>query len=208
MSSMIFLSKQTRLHKVPAGYKMVSLMGMLLILAMLPAQFWTILAHLGCLVAVYGFGQIGFGVLAKIVWGLRWIALFIFVPQVIFADIDIATVTTVRIMSAIALASVLTLTISTLDMLATIEKGFGWLRIVRASPERFSLMLVITLTTIPFLAQLVAERSLAYRARGVSILNVWGIVSFFVSALVYSDERSEALIARGVDERFSDETFA
>ncbi|MFI6391962.1 energy-coupling factor transporter transmembrane component T family protein [Nonomuraea sp. NPDC050547] len=137
-------------------------------------------------------------------WGqirpVRWFALALFVTQLLLADLPAATVTTMRVVLMVALAGLVTLTTPASVMLAALERGLAPLRLVRVDPFRVSLMLTLTLRSVPLLTDLARRVREAQRARGVS----WSVRAFavplVVGALRHADALGEALSARGLDD--------
>ncbi|MFX9038907.1 hypothetical protein ABTN43_20165, partial [Acinetobacter baumannii] len=74
------------------------------------------------------------------------------IGQVIFLGIEPAVINTVRVLAAVAAASVLALTTRVTALLGALEVGLAPLRFVRIDPERTALLLVVTFATIPVLA--------------------------------------------------------
>ncbi|MFI6322315.1 energy-coupling factor transporter transmembrane component T family protein [Nonomuraea sp. NPDC050556] len=131
---------------------------------------------------------------------IRWFAVALFATQVIFADVPTAITATVRIVLAVAMAGLVTLTTPTSVMLATIERGLAPLRLLKIDPFRISLLLTLTLRTVPLLSDLATRVREAQRARGVT----WSVRAFavplVVGALRHADALGEALSARGLDD--------
>lgn len=131
---------------------------------------------------------------------VRWFAVALFATQAIFVDVPTAVTSTVRIVLAVAMAGLVTLTTPTSVMLATVERALQPLRLLKIDPFRISLLLTLTLRTVPLLSELATRVREAQRARGVT----WSVRAFavplVVGALRHADALGEALSARGLDD--------
>ncbi|MFI6501252.1 energy-coupling factor transporter transmembrane component T family protein [Nonomuraea typhae] len=131
---------------------------------------------------------------------VRWFAAVLFVTQLLLAGLPEAVATSTRVVLMVALAGLVTLTTPASVMMATLERGLTPLRLLKVDPFRVSLMLTLTLRSVPLLADLAQRVRDAQRARGVS----WSLRAFavplVVGALRHADALGEALSARGLDD--------
>ena len=85
-------------------------------------------------------------------------------------------------------------------MMTALERGLSPLRRVGVDPFRLSLLLSLTIRSVPVIADLAARVREAQRARGVE----WSMRAFavplVVGALRHADALGEALSARGLDD--------
>ncbi|WP_214316640.1 energy-coupling factor transporter transmembrane component T family protein [Nonomuraea sediminis] len=132
----------------------------------------------------------------KAAWGqirpLRWFAVLLFCSQLLFADLPTAISSTLRVVLAVALAGLVTLTTPTSELLAWLDR--------RGVPPRVSLLLSLTLRSVPVMTELAVRVREAQRARGVERSVRAFAVPLLVSALRHADALGEALNARGVDD--------
>ncbi|MFI6182396.1 energy-coupling factor transporter transmembrane component T family protein [Nonomuraea sp. NPDC051191] len=187
------------LHRLPAGVKLAGLALSCTALVLLRPP----VALAGAAVvaaALYASARVGGRAAWAQVRPVRWFAVVLFVVQLVFADLDAAVSSTLRVALAVALAGLVTLTTRTADMLATLERGLSPVRFVGLDPFRLSLLLSLTVRSVPVVASLATRVREAQRARGVERSVRAFAVPLVVGALRHADALGEALSARGLDD--------
>ena len=186
------------LHRTPAGVKI--LLFMLVSLAITLAGSTPGALPIAVLVAVAGYLLAGFGLreLARQVFVVRWLVLFMLVAQVIFLPPVIAITNTGRVLAVIVLAALITLTTRIPELLDAIDRALSPLRRVGVNPAAVGLLLAMTITTIPVIAGFAATIREAQRARGVPVRLATFAVPLLVMSLKHADDLADALAARGV----------
>lgn len=190
------------LHRMPAGRKIALLALVAIAVAALPSSW--LACGIGLVTAIVGYATVGWGTraglaeLARQVWGLRWLLAFTAVVQAVFAGVEPAAATTVRIAVSLAVAALLPLTTPAAAVLEALERILAPLSWMGMDAARAALLLSVALTTIPVLARLAAEVREAQRARGVRPAIHRGMLPFLVLTLRHADQLGEALAARGV----------
>ncbi|MEU5863378.1 energy-coupling factor transporter transmembrane protein EcfT [Nonomuraea sp. NPDC047529] len=187
------------LHRLPAGVKLAGLALSCTALVLLRPP----VALAGAAVvaaALYASARVGGRAAWAQVRPVRWFAVVLFVVQLVFADLDAAVSSTLRVVLAVALAGLVTLTTRTADMLATLERGLSPVRLVGLDPFRLSLLLSLTVRSVPVVASLATRVREAQRARGVERSVRAFAVPLVVGALRHADALGEALSARGLDD--------
>lgn len=181
------------------GLKLVGLAAFCTVLVVVRSPVW-LGAACGVVVVFYAISRVSVSGLWAQVRPVRWFAVALFATQVIFVDVPTAVTSTLRIVLAVAMAGLVTLTTPTSAMLATIERGLTPLRFVGVDPFRVSLALTLTLRSVPLLSDLATRVREAQLARGVR----WSFRAFavpmVVGALRHADALGEALSARGLDD--------
>jgi biotin transport system permease protein len=187
------------LHRLPAGAKLAGLAAACTVLVLLRAP--VALAAAGVLVAaLYALSRVGVAAAWAQVRPVRWFAVALFGMQVVFADLDGAISTTLRVVLAVALAGLVTLTTRTAAMMRTLERCLSPARFVGLDPFRLSLLLSLTVRSVPVVASLAGRVREAQRARGVERSLRAFAVPLVVSSLRHADALGEALSARGLDD--------
>ncbi|GLW22422.1 energy-coupling factor transporter transmembrane protein EcfT [Microbispora triticiradicis] len=187
------------LHRLPAGVKLAGLAVCCTVLLLLrpPAALAAAAAVVAALYAVSGVG-------AAAAWAqvrpVRWFALALFGMQLVVADLSGAVSSTLRVVLAIALAGLVTLTTRTSDLMAFLERCLAPARFAGLDPFRLSLLLSLTLRSVPVVAELATRVREAQRARGVERSPRAFAVPLVVGALRHADALGEALAARGLDD--------
>ncbi|WP_405084692.1 energy-coupling factor transporter transmembrane component T family protein [Microbispora sp. NBC_01389] len=186
-------------HRLPAGVKLAGLAVCCTVLLLLrpPAALAVAAAVVAALYAVSGVGVTAAWAQVRPV---RWFALALFGVQLVVADLAGAVSSTLRVVLAIALAGLVTLTTRTGDLMAFLERCLAPARFAGLDPYRLSLLLSLTLRSVPVVAELATRVREAQRARGVERSPRAFAVPLVVGALRHADALGEALAARGLDD--------
>lgn len=150
--------------------------------------------------ALYAVSGVGVAAAWAQVRPVRWFALALFGVQLVVADLAGAVSSTLRVVLAIALAGLVTLTTRTGDLMAFLERCLAPARFAGLDPYRLSLLLSLTLRSVPVIAELATRVREAQRARGVERSPRAFAVPLVVGALRHADALGEALAARGLDD--------
>ncbi|MEU8195993.1 energy-coupling factor transporter transmembrane protein EcfT [Microbispora amethystogenes] len=187
------------LHRLPAGVKLAGLAVCCTVLLLLrpPAALAVAAVVVAVLYAVSGVGVTAAWAQVRPV---RWFALALFGVQLVVADLSGAVSSTLRVVLAIALAGLVTLTTRTADLMAFLERCLAPARFAGLDPYRLSLLLSLTLRSVPVVAELATRVREAQRARGVERSPRAFAVPLVVGALRHADALGEALAARGLDD--------
>lgn len=185
------------LHRRTAAQKLAALPILAIAVVAIP---WPWLIGVSAIAVVALFRSAGFG--AATLWSqvrpLRWIVLILVLFQGLTRDWETATLVTGKLVITVALASLLTLTTRTTDLLDVLERVLE--RVPRVDAERVALVFALTLRAIPVVAGLATDVRDAQRARGAGTdIRAYG-VPLVVRSLRYSDALGEALVARGLDD--------
>jgi biotin transport system permease protein len=187
------------LHRLPAGAKLAGLAVSCTALLLLRSP-----AALAGAAAVVALLYIVSGVGAAAAWAqvrpVRWLALILCGVQLLYAGPSGAVSAALRVVLAVALAGLVTLTTRTEALMACLERCLAPARFVGLDPFRLSLLLSLTLRSVPVVAGLVVRVREAQRARGVERSMRAFAVPLVVSALRHADALGEALAARGLDD--------
>lgn len=192
-------------------------MGLLLLLGTMLFFISSLPVLAGCLlltVALYRVADIDARTLWTHFYPVAWLLLFVFVGQIIFNHWSSALAVVLRLIVLVLLATLVTLTTRTSDMMDTIvvvlrpvlsrggrdKKGRGLFSTrLDLSPEKLSLMLMLTIRYIPMLFQQYMELRNAQRARGVNPGSVTLILPLLIRALRLTDQLAEAIDARAYE---------
>lgn len=185
-------------HRAPALVKLGLLAVIVTTVALLPS-----LPALGAasvvVVALFALARVPFRVAWRQVSPILWILAFAVPVQWIFAGWEAAAIMGVRLVLAVALAAVYTLTTpvtATLDAMQVLLRPFRrWI-----DADRVGLALALAIRCVPLLADLVREVLDARKARGAEGSPTAFAVPVIVRALRTADHLGEALMARGVDD--------
>lgn len=186
-------------HRAPAGLKLALLA--LACTALLLARTPLLVAGSAVVVA-------GLFALARIepaaAWTqlrpLRWFVVVLVVVQLVIADLSTAVTLTGRLVLAVALAALVTLTTRTTDLMAALERALRPLRRVGVDPSRVSLTMSLALRSVPVVAAIAGRLREARWARGGRRSARAFAVPLVVGVLRHADAMGEALRARGLDD--------
>ncbi|TDD73198.1 energy-coupling factor transporter transmembrane protein EcfT [Jiangella aurantiaca] len=186
-------------HRTPAGLKLAVLAA-----ACTALVFARSLVAVGVatavVVALYALARVG----VRAAWGqlrpLRWLVVVLLVVQVLIADLPTAVALTARLVLAVALAALVTLTTRTTDLMAALERALRPLRRAGVDPGRVSLLMSLALRSVPVVAGIAGRIREARCARGRERSVRAFAVPLVVGVLRHADAMGEALQARGLDD--------
>jgi len=184
-------------HRAPTGVKLLLAAALALLISLWPHTWQTALASLALVFALFAVGGFGPRTWWRQVWAIRWIVLLVVAMQLVFATPLAALVTTTRIASVVLLASLLTLTTRTQDLLDALQRALSPLRRIGVDPWRVAFTLSLTIALVPVVGDFSRRIREAQRARGVR-LGFRSVVPLLVMALRHADDVADALTARGV----------
>ncbi|WP_221584111.1 energy-coupling factor transporter transmembrane protein EcfT [Microbacterium sp. G2-8] len=185
------------LHRLSAGTKLAGLAVLALVASLFPHTVWTAAGAFAITFVLFLLGGLGGATWARQLWAAKWIIAFLLVTQVIFLDAETAVIGTVRVVSVVLLAAVVTMTTPTGEMIDVLQRLLEPLRRVGVDPWRVAFTLSLTIAVIPVIASLAARIREAQRARGVR-LGPRAIVTLLVLSLRHADDMGDALTARGL----------
>ena len=186
------------LHRAPAGLKLLALVALALAISLYPHDLASLGTVVAGVVALHLAARLPPATLPKQLWQARWIVVVMVVTQLVFLTPWDALVNTVRVVSIVLLAGLLTLTTRSEDLLIALETGLRPLARIGVDPRRVGLTLSLAIAMLPVVAGIAARVRDAERARGVR-LGPRIVVPVLVLALRHADDVADALTARGVD---------
>lgn len=186
------------LHRAPPGLKLLALFALALAISLYPHDLASLGTVVAGVVALHLAARLPPATLPKQLWQARWIVVVMVVTQLVFLTPWDALVNTVRVVSIVLLAGLLTLTTRSEDLLTALETGLRPLARIGVDPRRVGLTLSLAIAMLPVVAGIAARVRDAERARGVR-LGPRIVVPVLVLALRHADDVADALTARGVD---------
>ncbi|TQO23484.1 energy-coupling factor transporter transmembrane component T family protein [Paramicrobacterium agarici] len=194
-----YRARDSILHRLPAGAKLVGLIVVVLIVAVPPPSLWNLGGGAALVVACFIGARLGLGELWRQILGIRWLIVVIVIVPMLFLPIPTVAATAARVVIVLLLAAVVTLTTRTTEILDAVQRALQPLRRFGVNPDRIGLMLALTIRTVPVIAGLAGELRDAQRARA-GRLNVRAfVVPLLVQSLRHADDTADALAARGVE---------
>ena len=188
------------LHRLPAGWKILVVCVLILVVSVAIREPWHVLPALGGAVALYAIGRIRPRAAWDQVRPVLPMLIAILVLQWIVTDLDAALRVSGSLLVAIAVAGLVALTTRISDMLDAVTRAAQPLRHIGVSPDRIALVLVLTIRAIPLLARQLRQVTEARKARGLGMSVRALVVPTVLGALTTADQLGDALAARGVDD--------
>lgn len=184
-------------HRAPAALKLGLLAVGALVLSMYPHDVASIAVALLVVAGFYVVSGLGFRVLLAEMWRLRWIVIVLAAALLIFVSPQAAWISTGRVVAALLLAGLLTLTTRMSALLDVLQNLLRPLRRLGVDPAAVALTISLTLTTVPVIAGFAARVREAELARDAR-LGIRTVVPLLVLALRHADDVGDALAARGL----------
>ena len=188
---------ETWAHRWPAGLKLGLLSAATMLLFSVQAVEWHLIFFGGCLV-LYALPGTRF-----LAGGLR--RLFVLWPFVLLivswhfirSDLEVGLVIVLRMITAVALANLVTMTTRLSDMMGVVRWLTAPLRVLGVKTVRIELAIALVVRFTPVLTSKGQMLAMAWRARAVRRVG-WRIITpFAVLAIDDAEHLAEALLARG-----------
>ncbi|MGH8825837.1 MAG: energy-coupling factor transporter transmembrane component T family protein [Jiangellaceae bacterium] len=186
------------LHLLPASAKLAGLAAAMVAVLLVDSPAG-IAVSAGITVLLYASAGMAHALPTQ-VWQLRWLVVGLVTLQALTSGWTAAVVVTGRLVVAVALAGLVTLTTRVVDLLDVFERVLRPFRRVGLDSERVALVLALAIRAVPVVAGIAAEVRDAQRARGLRASVRAYAVPLVVRTLRHADALGEALVARGLDD--------
>ena len=194
----VFHPGTSLVHRTPALVKL-GLLAVIVTVVALQSSLVGLAAASVLVIVLFLIARVPFALAWRQVVPILWVLAFAVPVQVIFGGWEAAAVMAVRLVLAVALAAIYTLTTpvtATLDAVQVMLRPFRrWV-----DADRVGLALALTIRCVPLLAELVREVLEARKARGAEGSLLALAVPVIVRALRTAEHLGEALTARGFDD--------
>lgn len=194
----VFHPGRSLVHRAPALLKLGLLAVLVTVIALQTSLVALALAS-ALVVALFLVAWLPIRLVWRQIVPVLWLLAFAVPVQVIFGGWEAAATMAVRLVLAVALAALYTLTTpvtATLDAMQALLRPFRrWI-----DADRVGLTLALTIRCVPLLADIVREVLEARKARGAEGSVVALAVPVIVRALQTAEHLGDALIARGFDD--------
>jgi biotin transport system permease protein len=194
----LYVPGRSILHRAPAAVKVIALMVIALLVSLYPHTLLSIGIVFALVLLLFLAARLRPRIVARQLWQTKWIVVLMVVSQLIFLTPMDAAINTVRVVSIVLLAGLLTVTTRSEDLLEALQHGLRPLARFGVDPRRVGLTLSLTISMLPVVAGIAARVREAQQARGVR-LGYRVVVPMLVIALRHADEVADALSARGVE---------
>lgn len=187
------------IHRLPAGVKLAGLAAAVAGLLLLD-DLRAFAAVGGASLVLYAVARVPARVAAAQLRPLVWFALLLLGVQVLLTDWPHALAVVSRLLLAVALAALVTLTTRVSAMLDALLVLLRPLARLGVRVDRVGLVLALTIRGVPVIAGILGTVREAHQARGVSGRPWQLLVPVLVRVLRHADALGEALVARGADD--------
>lgn len=195
----VYRPGNTLLHRLSPGVKFVAMGVIILVMSLTVRTLPALGAATAGVAAIFALGGIGPLEAWRQLRPLLWMLAFIFVFQVIFTDWQRALVVCGLLALSVALATVVTLTTRTTDMLDAIVRGLRPLGRLGVRTDLVALAMALTIRSIPLMVEVVREVDEARKARGLRPGPRILVAPVVLAALRTADGFADTLTARGLD---------
>ena len=204
MTLALYVPSASVLHRTPAGWKLLSLAGLSVLVFAVP----TLPVVTGALAAVLVVGlvvaRLPSAVLVRQARTVLWWLIAILALHTLLTDVLTGTLTALRLLTLVLAAAVVTATTRVTEMVAVVERVCRPLQWVGVRPARIGLVIAMALRFIPLISERAQRIREAQAARGGSVRGLRGLTTMVVPLLVQvlqlAHTVSEALDARGADD--------
>jgi biotin transport system permease protein len=200
----LYVPRASLLHRTPAGWKLLALAGLSVLVFAVPTLPVVGGALAGVLVLGLVVARLPAVVLGRQARAVLWWLVALFVLHSVVTDVLTGTLTVLRLLALVLAAAVVTATTRVTEMVAVIERVCWPLRFVGVRPARIGLVIAMALRFIPLIAERADRIREAQAARGGSVRGLKGltttVVPLLVQVLQLAHTVSEALDARGADD--------
>lgn len=184
------------LHRMSPGPKMAALAIGATALFLQESLLITALAILAIL-ALYGLAKFPLKTALNQIRPLVWIFALFFAVQWYFSGLELAAYVVLRLAALILLASLVTLTTRSSDMIDSLTRALRFLRPFGVNPDKVSLAISLALRFIPVLGRISTEVREAQKARGLEHSVIAVAMPMAIRAIKMADEISDAIESRG-----------
>lgn len=184
------------LHRVAPGPKMLVLMIGATALFLNENLTVTVAALVGVLL-LYSLAQLTLKQAWNQIRPLLWIFGLFCALQWWFSGLELAAYVVLRLATLILLASLVTLTTRSSDMIDTMTRALGFLKPLGANPAKVGLAISLALRFIPVLAQITQDVREAQKARGLERSVIAVAMPVAIRTIKMADDISDAIESRG-----------
>lgn len=195
MLTALYVARQSPIHRMRTGVKLLALpvLGTLLFAT---SSLPVLVAALLLVIALYAVARIPGRILLGQVRAVAVVLALFFLVQLWLTDWVVAAVTALRFLALILLASLVTLTTRSSDMIEALERGLARLTWLGIDPAKVSLAIALVLRFVPVIQAVFADVREAQAARGRERSLFALAVPVIVRTLKMADEIAEAIDAR------------
>ena len=194
----LYVHRNSPLHRLPAGAKLMMLFAAGVSVFMVSNPLW-LLPVLGAVGSLFVVARVPIRQALRQLRPAAILMAIIFLVHGAFTSWGLGFLVVLRFAILLLLAVLVTFTTRVSDMIETLERALAPLAPLGVNPEKVSLSLSLALRFIPLLFERFVEIREAQRARGLD-RNIFALLMpLMVKTLKMADDLTEAIEARGYD---------
>ncbi len=194
----LYVHRNSPLHRLPAGAKLVMLFAAGAGVFMVSNPLW-LLPVLGAVGGLFVVARVPVRAALRQLRPAAILIAIIFLVHGAFTSWGLGFLVVLRFAILLLLAVLVTFTTRVSEMIETLERALAPLAPLGVNPEKVSLSLSLALRFIPLLFDRFVEIREAQRARGLDRNIVALLMPLMVKTLKMADDLTEAIEARGYD---------
>ena len=194
-----YVPGRSPLHRMAAGPKLVALLASVITLAIVVTTPVGAAVAVASTVVVFALAGIGPRLAWPMLRGPLLIVALIFAVQVVITDWARAVVVCAVLLASLGLATVVTLTTRTSDILEALLRLLKPLEKLGVRTDLIAMALALTIRSVPLIAEVFTQVDQARRARGLRPSPRVLLVPAVLAALATADGFADTLAARGLD---------
>lgn len=198
MNALSYIDRHSIIHRLSAGWKLLLLIAISTGIFFITDWRWMCLAYL-LVSTCYWVSQFSWRILWRQMKTGLWLCAFLFVIQCIFNDWQLGILISVRLLTLLLLAALLTLTTPMSALLDTLNDALQWLRYLHINPKKVSLAISLTLRFIPVIQQITEEVREAQKVRGLERSVIAIAIPVIIRTLKSADDIADAITCRGFE---------
>lgn len=195
----VYVPTGSVVHRLPAGVKLAALVAGCVALVLVRRP-WQVAVALGVLAVLYAVARLPLRLLLAQLRPLLLLVAVLLAFQWVVVGWQRAVVIVGGLLAAVLLASLVTLTTRTTDLVEVVVRLARPLRPVGVDPERVGLALALGIRSVAVVADLARDVRQAQLARGGQRSAVAFVVPLVNRTLRYAERLADALVARGLDD--------
>ncbi len=194
----LYVHRDTPLHRLPAGAKLLALLAAGVGVFLISDPLW-LLPLLVAVAALFLAGRVPIRQALRQLRPAAVLIAVIFLVHGAFTSWALGVLVVLRFAILILLAVLVTFTTRVSDMIETLERALAPLAPLGVNPEKVSLTLSLALRFIPLLVDRFVEIREAQRARGLDRNILALLMPLMIRTLRMANDLTEAIEARGYD---------
>ncbi|ENN91029.1 energy-coupling factor transporter transmembrane component T family protein [Bartonella schoenbuchensis] len=199
----LYLPRDTFIHKLPPGVKLLFLTVCGTIISMV-SSIPILCLFLLLVVLLYGIAKIPLSNMVRQLKLMSLFLVFIFIFQAIFNNWLTGFEVILHFIILIPLASLISFTTKVSDMMNSIEAGLQPFRRFGINPSKLSMVLSMAIRFIPVVSEKFNEIREAQKARGLDTNIIALAIPVIIRIIRMASEVAEALEARSYDSNIDD----